>query len=86
MWTSLSTCVHGLDICMVLTSHKHWSTFIDTYYREEEEEREQSIPLVKLGYGELHFHHPCRVHCWGYSVSTTNSNTTTTMETFKQKE
>ena len=86
----MSTCVHDLDICLVLTSHKHWSTFIDTYYREEEEEEEEeeeSIALVKHGYGELHLHYTSRAHCWGYSVSTTlHSSATAATEAFKQEE
>ena len=57
------------------------------YWREEGEEQELPLALVKNGYGELQLHHSCRAHFWCYCVSTTLcSGTTAAMETFKQSE
>ena len=45
---------------------KHIGQGSNFVYRREEVEL--PLSLVRLGYDELHLHHPYGAHCWGYSL------------------
>ena len=90
MWTSLDAFVYGLfGYCEEDKKEKRRRAIHIWMYgchNQRKEEGELALALVKHGYGELHLHHPCRAHCWGYSVSTINSSATAAMETFKKEQ